>query len=423
MSGTWILFTSGQAVEIIVNRTLSAKVGGNPADVYVVAHSCHQSFQESAQRAAALSYYWAETKGLNPQPYAAGIDLAGIKKGDALTGESGGVAFAVALAKLMFEYDPGPVAATGVVSPRDGGRIEAIRGLSAKLDAAVENLPAGSWVFYPRENLEPADDPMVAEIQEKIIKLQNKGYKLHSVSTLSEVLERLFPLKTVAVKQKRQFRSGWVLLAVLVVLGLIATQFSWRDVNSEIKSIDPVAESGAQQGIVVAVGDGEIVQPPVAGISSTVNLSAESESSGSAPESQVAALQLPIRIEGKGRLGTELADRVTNLLLAQPNLSLEPPAAKLRILGLTEEMQLKGMLSSLSLEVSALNFQLQNETVTLPIFPLTLEQPGAIEEALPGIARQLSEHLLLMVSSRTRAPSVANDEKSYGTVDQKAGFE
>jgi len=419
MSGTWILFTSGQAVEIIVNRTVPAKVGGNPADVYVVAHPCHQSFQESAQRAAALCYYWAETHGLNPQPYVAGIDLAGIEKGDSLTGESGGVAFAVALAKMMFAEDPGPVAATGIVTPKDGGQIEAIRGLSSKLDAAAENLPAGSWVFYPKANLEPADDPAVIEIQEKIIQLQNKGYKLHAVSTLDEVLLRLFPSKTVAVKQKQSFRVGWVLLALVVLLGLymvLQTGGSITD-RSVGKMSESVAESGGKQTVPLSI------QPQVDSVPPVVEPSAPSESSHIAAESPTEEIKNQVGIEGNGRLATELANMVTKLLLAQPNLSLEPPAAKLQISGLTEEMQSKGMLSSLSFEVSALKLQSQNKAVTLPACSVTLEESGAIEEALPGIAQQFMECLLKMIPSQNRDSATDIDGKDHGQKSQKKGFE
>jgi len=410
MSGTWILFTSGQAVEIVVSRNQPARVGGNPADVYMIT-DCHSSFQESAQRAAAVFYRWAETSGRKPEPFAAGIDLAGLSKGDALTGESGGVALAVALAKLLMGHDPGPVAATGVITARNG-QIEAIKGLATKLEGAAKTLPVGGWIFYPQANLDQEADPTA--LSQQIEDLRQQGYRLHAVSTVAEVLSELFCAQSscskpdsLPIEKTPKKRLVWLLMAVLFGAALWGT-LAARDKQAKTSDAATPSVSSSVSADLSRESVGNL--SPVIKTKSSINAEAAPSVDSQKPAAWVT---------GSSRLEKTLAQQVETILRRVPGLSPESLPAQLQILGVTEEMLADGMLTTISVQVAESHFLHLKQIIDLHSFDLTLSQSGLIEKALPQLATKLGEHWLAMLG-----PDIDNHVSMEKQTDlKKSGFD
>ena len=111
-STTWMLFESGNGV--VVDLSLYSPAGDRtrPIDAYVVT-ACEGDFTGSARRAAETVYDLLRRQGVEMNPVVVGYDLQGLPCGRQVMGESGGLAFAIALAKRIHNRDPGPVAATG----------------------------------------------------------------------------------------------------------------------------------------------------------------------------------------------------------------------------------------------------------------------------------------------------------------------
>lgn len=406
MSPTWILFTSGQAVEVIVTRNIPSKVGGNPADVYMITE-CHRSFQESAQRAAAAFYRWAETSGRNPEPFAAGIDLAGLATGDALTGESGGIAIAVALAKVVLGFDPGPVAATGVVSARNG-QIEAIKGLSAKLEGAANHLPRGGWIFFPQAHLEEEGGSAALAVQ--INDLRNRGFHLHAVSTLAEVLSELFCSQTACVslacsdRKKRALPSvAWVTLAgAVLVSGFWAWSFQDHSQSADKTKLSEMnTEKANRQALQIPV----VENKTVAG-----QIPAKASLDTNREELANPLITDKNHIRGKTRLAEHLAAQVEERLKSRPDLRFEGDTINISMTGLIEEFLSQGMVTTLNLEVSESQFLFQHQHRTIPPFKVQLSQTGAIPDAMSGLAAQLADHWLALITSNDQ-PNSKNAEK------------
>jgi len=148
-STTWMLFENGSGVQ--VNLSLYSPPGerARPVDAYVVTE-CEGGFTGSARRAAETVYHVLQAQGVEMDPVVVGYDLQGLPAGAPVTGESGGLAFAVALAKRILGQDPVSVAATGEITSSHGdGVVGPVRGIAAKLTAAGRLAPVRSWVLYP----------------------------------------------------------------------------------------------------------------------------------------------------------------------------------------------------------------------------------------------------------------------------------
>ena len=123
-----------------------------PIDAYVVTE-CEGDFTGSARRAAETVYNVLREHGVEIDPVVVGYDLQGLPGGRKVMGESGGLAFAIALGKRVYDQDPGPVAATGEVkSGHGGGPLGAVKGIEAKIEAAGRLMSENGWVFYPKDN-------------------------------------------------------------------------------------------------------------------------------------------------------------------------------------------------------------------------------------------------------------------------------
>lgn len=185
---TYILFEDGHSVEVNLSLYAAPKGSNRPIDAYLVTE-CEGDFTRAARRAAETVYNKLQTtQDLEPQ--VVGFDLHGLEAGQSITGGSGGLAFAIALAKKLYSgKDIGPVAATGEIqSSRGGGVINPVKGITAKLLAASQRVPENGWVFYPKEN-----EKEVPEGLKKVCR--KKGINLYAVATVNEALDLLFGMQ------------------------------------------------------------------------------------------------------------------------------------------------------------------------------------------------------------------------------------
>ena len=199
-----------------------------PIDAYVVTE-CEGDFTGSARRAAETVYNVLREHGADIDPVVVGYDLQGLPGGRKVMGESGGLAFAIALAKTLYDRDPGPVAATGEVkSGHGGGPVGPVKGIRAKMEAAGRLVPENGWVFYPKENHREIPD----ELRTSLV---GKGLRLQPVSSVAEALGLLFDAPASQPKKARPpvrprrsvLKNPLVLVLVCVSALLIARIHGW----------------------------------------------------------------------------------------------------------------------------------------------------------------------------------------------------
>ncbi|MEA3465689.1 MAG: S16 family serine protease [Thermodesulfobacteriota bacterium] len=384
-TATWIPFTSGDLAEICIPyyRQLDAD---KPISVYLTGSGQHV-FQEAAHRAAYSVYAWAEHCGQRLQPCYVGLDLAGVGSGS-LVGDSGGVAFAVALAKRLFNKDPGLVVATGRLLAE--GKIAAIDGLAEKIMAATRQLPAGGWFLFPEENFADVSDR--AEVEELLDALKLSGCHVHAVSSVAETLALLFceheGRQPATVKNKKTWHVSRTVLLFVFLACVIVAIVSFRLVapvspethRAQMKTDKKSNSEPDEHRTVLSQAHSEV---PAAVIPQEMLQSQNSE-----PQQWVG---------GQGFLARELAKGVSALLQQEDGLACRAPFAELRVLGLIEELGDKGMISTLDVAISASSLVDRGKIVSLAPFQLTLQHIYPIEQALPDMARQLVVHWLKLI--------------------------
>ncbi len=223
-SRTFMLFESGNVVSVDLSLFSAPKENIRPIDAYVVTEA-DGTVTHSARRAAGAVYEVAGNEVSEMGPIVAGFDF---KADFPVTGESGGLAFAVALAKRLFNKDPGPVGATGIVETSyNGGPVKKVRGIEAKLKAAGLVLPSGGWIFYPQEN----EHEVSPELRKN---LMGKGLKLYPVSSVAQTLEILFS-KSLPNNNDPDKKNRWnqkkvmPIFLFLIVLVLTGGLILWQD--------------------------------------------------------------------------------------------------------------------------------------------------------------------------------------------------
>jgi len=103
----------------------------------------------------------------------------------AVTGKSGGLSFALAIAEKLLQKDFGLITATGEVS--SNGQIKAIGGINEKLESITPSLSNQNIrMFYPGDN----DSEITPEIRQN---LANAAITLYPVNTIIEALKILIP--------------------------------------------------------------------------------------------------------------------------------------------------------------------------------------------------------------------------------------
>lgn len=219
-----MLFESGNSVSVDLSLFSAPRESNRPIDAYVVTE-VSGTVTYCARRAAGAVFEVIRNDCPEIGPVVAGFDFAA----DYLVaGESGGLAFAVALAKRLLVRDPGPVAATGIVeSSHNGGPVKAVLGIGAKLEAAGMVLPPGGWVVFPREN--------ESEVPPELIqRLKLKKLKLCPVSSVAEAIAFLFPDTAckLLVTEKKKRKTRRPLLMIMLIFSLIAVSVGlviWKD--------------------------------------------------------------------------------------------------------------------------------------------------------------------------------------------------
>ena len=213
-SDTWMLFESGNCTLVSATVRPAPKDNKRPIDAYIVTE-CHIEFTRAAQMAAETILNTARDLLHNKTPaiVAYSYGLNELAYGSSFDGRSGGLAFAIALAKKLHTMDPGPVAATGEITGGDfGGTIGPIKGIQSKLEAAGQVLPVGGWVIYPKAN----DREIPDQLRKTLLK---KGLRLRAVSSVQEALTALYThidtKRKKGVEPKRRLRTLIIALTIL----------------------------------------------------------------------------------------------------------------------------------------------------------------------------------------------------------------
>jgi hypothetical protein len=232
ISPSWILFKSGSSSLVTVNLYSALPGSTRPVDAYIVTE-CEGAFSKAARRAADSVYQIFEQK-FGVKPLVAGFDLQDINE-KTLTGSSGGLSFAIALAKKMFSGDdPGPVAATGEIL--SNGQLSPVSGISEKIKAAVPLLPEGGWIFLPAANKNDISAQLLSEIKSRKINFV-------AVSSVAEALDSLFQWTDIPQKTTQQRpQTKWKKIASMLLLVLVIAVGASFIRNNELLSSAPNSE-------------------------------------------------------------------------------------------------------------------------------------------------------------------------------------
>lgn len=378
-SKTWMLFESGNGVSVDLSLYSPSKDKARLIDAYVVTE-CEGDFTGSARRAAEAVYNVVRQHGSMLDPVVVGYDLQGLPGGRPVTGESGGLAFAIALAKQVLEQDPGPVAATGEVkSGHGGGPVGAVKGIVAKLEAAGRLMPENGFVFYPKEN--------DSDIQEGLRRsLTDKGLRLQPVSSVAEALGLLFELPEPQIKtgppppkgRRTLLATGIILtlmcMSVLAVLRIHGWPPFGRDTSQvsgdQVKDQISDAVTGEKD---TGIGDVPAPHPLV-----------------------------EIELTGKTDMSSELAELTTEKIRNIFKGDKRPVPGAIRISGhvvilkITEEaVDNKGALSTtMTVAVKGFNYENGKESGSFPVLSVSVGSSGKAKTLLPKAALALAQEIV-----------------------------
>lgn len=226
----WMLFESGAAAEVVLSAHLTPEGNSRPIEAYLTLE-CDRSFSRAALRGAETAYTWAQEKLFHLSPQIISYDLLGLPNDRGVTGESGGLAFALALATHLYGDNTRPIAATGeIVASPDGGPVVAIQGINEKLHAAIDQLPADGLIFYPKEN----DFEVSTKARQQAI---DKGLTLHAVESVEQALDILFPTASL-IKPSKAIKP-WHIIVVLALLSIVVSMIFSTDDQLTDQSEEP----------------------------------------------------------------------------------------------------------------------------------------------------------------------------------------
>jgi hypothetical protein len=181
-------------------------------DAYLM-NDCGADCAQAASRAVETVYQLLCRQGWNLPPMVYGFDLEGSRKIPGLAGPSGGLAFVAATAATILDMDPGPVAATGILTAADpDAHLEPVRSIQAKLKAALELVPENGTVLYPAANDEEVDDLLRD-------RFDVRGIRLAAVQTPAEAVALLHGKQ--AGKPGRGRKTALFLLSFLMLLAAL----------------------------------------------------------------------------------------------------------------------------------------------------------------------------------------------------------
>jgi hypothetical protein len=411
-----MLFESGNVVSVDLSLFSAPKENTRPIDAYVVTEA-EGTVTYSARRAAGAVYEAVRGYRSDIGPVVAGFDFTA---NFPVTGESGGLAFAVSLAKRLLNKDPGPVAATGIVqSSHNGGPIKKVRGIEAKLKAAGLVLPSGGWVFYPEEN----KNEISAKLRSHLI---SKGLKLYPVSSVAQTIDILFsntpfknhePDRRIYSKKTTLMFFLFLLILLLISIGLIL----WKDRRffyeqpiieksesisdqSQIETAQPAIEHMPyenqedtkvdEQEVVIDLEE-QIIENNYADIREKAE-----KSIGIEQQTHSAT----VNIFGKTRLNAEISKVLTNKLknfFALPNHHLGPVenviiSGQVVVLRIEESWieERQRFRSNIRVALRDFVYEDKKRKIERPDIEVTVYARGMVEDMLPLAAQELMNKML-----------------------------
>jgi hypothetical protein len=388
-SRTWMLFESGNGAAVDLSLYAPPKERARPIDAYVVTE-CEGDFTGSARRAVEAVYDVLQQHGSEMDPVVVGYDLQGLPGGRPVTGESGGLAFAIALAKRILDRDPGPVAATGdITSGHGGGPVGPVSGIIAKLEAAGRLAPERGWVFYPQDN----DREIPPDLRTTLTK---KGLRLQPVSSVAETLTLLFGLPAPLLGSARQTKKGkkslmsGLLISLLICATalLLARIHGWPPFEGKIST---ERKEMALKEAPVAVNENKAVitggpdippssEPPTAAPDVHAEIQLSGENGVAADLARLTAEQLEDLLKRKGPLDSGVT-RISGRIVVLD--SVEYPSDKAG-----------GISSRMTVAVKGLAFKAGKATRASGELRLVVKGEGAAEDLLPEAASALARQIV-----------------------------
>lgn len=379
MTAVWLLFASGNRVKVELSLYNPPAGASRPIEAYVISDN-RRDMTRAADRAAATVYEIAHQAGLAPPPTVVAYDLPGLSGEREVSGLSGGLALALALAaRLWPAEEPAALAATGeIAASSGGGELRKIAGFVAKAEAALKSLPAGGCFIYPQAN-DPELPPSLRR------QFTERKIQPLAVARVSEALELLWPEQFgVAPRADEKAaslatrKSGWnyVLPAAMILLPLIGW-LAWSffppagGENIPGKSVQPVEAVKPKETVISAVKP-EPENKPVQKINFTGN-------SGLA-----------------GRLARRTAEKFDKILTEEKLIpDLRSFAGRIDLLEIHErwDSDKKLLLSTVTTAFSGRIITANGAEREILLSPFTLEGKRAMRQQLGDVVTLLVEQL------------------------------
>ncbi len=225
MNQTWLLFDNSTAYSI--SCTIHPRIGERRslADAYVVPAS-FGDFTIAAENAAAATYDSLVAKNDAISPFVATLKLLDRTSAKTnIAGESGGLIFAIAIAKTLLKKDLPDIAATGILQP--DGVVKAVGGLEKKLVAAADLVDENGYIFYPTENQLTIPQQIKDHFKSKNIHLRAVGH-IEDVFNLlfdgaNEISDKvIIPQDAAPVTAPKTPRVMMAAIVILILAGLLS---------------------------------------------------------------------------------------------------------------------------------------------------------------------------------------------------------
>ncbi|CAG35944.1 S16 family serine protease [Desulfotalea psychrophila] len=208
-------FASGNLAEIELSFYVnSGKRDGRPITTYPL-DNVSPDLDQSVRYAAEVAYRLAlQSSKLGEISYAAGYRLKNMEGETSLTGESAGLAMALALYSELTSIHLGRVVATGALTGLgDGGTVSWVGEVPAKLLGALDGLESGDSMFYPLANVSQVTDVLKKKYVER-------GIRLIAVGSVEEALN-YFPSLSCPSQELVKKSRCVPALAIILLVGML----------------------------------------------------------------------------------------------------------------------------------------------------------------------------------------------------------
>ena len=225
MGKTWIIFENKTCYAIECSLYKAPKGHPKPVDCYLVTE--HEGdFTIAARKAVHAVHDFAVRLGMDLEPVVAGFDLSERTSMDSgLSGQSGGLSFAISFAQKLFRQNPGKVAATGVV--KAGGIIGPVKGIETKIETAAALVQDEGIIFFPRRNANDLSKDLET-------RLNQQGIRYLPVNSLDEVFDVLFHLRPVQEHSGSKKGLLYLLLLILSCAGVLGLWYFYQNKNQAL---------------------------------------------------------------------------------------------------------------------------------------------------------------------------------------------